>query len=128
MKSKVYVGSSLFNADEVKSVMSNFVSAGLEISYDWTKHGQGFTEEELSKYFTGEFNGVVNCDLFFMIHPARNGTHVEMGIALALNKPIVMVEKEGIEMKPFYYAPNVTRFKDLSNAMEYTIKQLIKER
>jgi nucleoside 2-deoxyribosyltransferase len=121
---RVYIGSSLLNANQVKEVIAQFKSVGIDITYDWTSHGKVTHEDDLKIYGMEEYRGVVECDLFFMIHPARNGTHVEMGIALACNKPIVMVLMDGIEHKTFYYLANVHRFKDLDDAFNFSVRML----
>lgn len=120
----VYIGSSLLNADVVKEVICRFKEQGIEITYDWTRHGRVTDEEDLKRYGMAEYRGVVECDVFFMIHPARNGTHVEMGIALACNKPIIMVIMDGIEQKTFYYLNNVQRFGHLEDAIQFTVRML----
>lgn len=118
----VYVGSSLLNANQASEVMQRFRDAGVDITYDWTPLvGQKFSDEQLGKYGIEEINGVKNADLFFMLSPARHGTHVELGIALASGKPVVMVDDPHAEKKTFYFVPNVFRFSSLDAAFVFTM-------
>lgn len=121
---KVYVGSSLLNATAVKSIQERFRAEGIEITYDWTTHGKVESERELIAYGHAEMAGVLSCDLFFMMHPARTGTHVELGLALAANKKIVLVNDLTVEQKPFYYLPNVYRFTSVDEAFDYAMRTL----
>ncbi len=115
----VYVGSSLHNAERVREVQQRFRDAGIDITYDWTVHGQIYDKEQLAKVGEAEEQGIKDCDVFFMLHPARNGTHYEMGLAKGLNKLIVMVAEQEIEKKTFYYTGNVIRFTNLDAAIDY---------
>ena len=119
---KVYVGSSLHNAAQVREVYGLLKQHDIHITYDWTTHGQVHTEEELRRYGIEECRGVYDCDVFLMLHPARLGTHVELGIALALNKKVVMVCAADVEQKTFYYLPNVERHSNVDEAVASVIR------
>ncbi len=121
---KVYVGSSLHNAERVLEVQKRFTDAGIDITYNWAVHGQIFDESKLAEIGELEENGVRDCDVFFMLHPARNGTHYEMGFAKGLQKLIVMVAEDKVEEKTFYHTTGIMRFTDLDAAIEYTILNL----
>jgi len=120
----VYVGTSLFNSDQAKSVMDRFRGHGVSISYDWTTHGQVFSESELEQYGIAEINGVTSADLFFMIPPARSGTHVELGAAIVSNKPVVLILEPTTELKTFYFVPNVFRFSSVDEAFTFALEKL----
>jgi nucleoside 2-deoxyribosyltransferase len=121
---KVYVGSSLFNTIRVRQIQERFRLAGIGISYDWSKHGQVYNEAELARIGDLEERGVKDCDLFFMIQPARNGTHCEMGLARAWGKPIVILEEIEVEQKTFYYRPGVYRCKTEDEAFNLALRLL----
>lgn len=108
---KVYVGTSLHNAARAKQVIAKFQQAGVTITYDWTTHGQLFDDTELARCGVLEVAGVKDCDVFFMIQPGRAGSHCELGIAIALNKPVVILDELNTEKKPFYYCEGVHRCK-----------------
>ena len=120
---KIYVGTSLYNGDKAKHFISRFKDLGMAITYDWTTHGKVETVEELTLYGEAEFKGVADCDIFFMLTPARTGTHVELGIALALGKLIVIVFTEAVEMKTFYYLPNVHKFTTEEEAFNFVTER-----
>jgi hypothetical protein len=132
---KVYVASSLHNYIRVRQIQQTFRDHGHEITYDWTPHGETLgvtapTNEELGQIGLAEEEGVLNCDLLFMVHPARNGSHVEFGIARAAGKPIVCLEEVAVERKSFYYMPDVNGRGDIKcfpheqSAMEYALHRL----
>ena len=120
----VYVGTSLLNIDNAKRIINRFQKVGVNITYNWTAHGQVFNEIELCKYGIEEMNGVKNADLFFMLQPGRAGTHVELGLALAYSKPIVIVTNDKIELKTFYFVPNVFQFYSEDEAFTFAIEKL----
>ncbi len=114
----VYVGTSLRNSDRAKEIMSKFIDLGINISYDWTIRGQVFSDADLTEIAAAEINGVRECDLFFMIQPGRSGTHCELGIAIALHKPIIILQEiDVLENKSFYYADGISRCTDEQDAM-----------
>lgn len=130
MAGSVYVASSLLNATRVREVQNRFRAAGIEISYDWTSLGKITDESILAKIGEDEEQGVVTCDLLFMMHPARNGTHCELGMARVLDKHIIILE-EGpeFEKKPFYYRPAdsyrpIHRFKNEDEAFSLALELL----
>lgn len=132
---KVYVGTSLLEKEIAQSIIADLTSCGYQVTYDWTTHGRLTNLEQLKECCYKEMDGVTNCDLFFMYFPARFGTHVELGIALALNKHIVLVvdrsnpnfDKSNFEEKTFYQADNIKRFDQLTAAIEYA-KSIFKEK
>ncbi len=121
---KVYIASSLHNIARVKHFEQRFEEQGATITYKWSNHGQVFSEEELRKYAIGERDGVLECQLFFMVHPARFGAHVELGIAIANKIPIVILEETPIEQKTFYYLEGVFKFTTEDDAFNFAINKL----
>lgn len=117
MKNKVYVGTSLLNAERAKAFISRLMLSGVDITYDWTDHDGSSNDVELKEIAINEFNGVKNCDIFVMIHPARNGSHFEFGVACALNKPVIIIQEFEVEKKSFYYLNNVKIFNSENNAL-----------
>lgn len=127
--SKVYIASSLFNSDRVKELAKILISHGVTISYDWTVHGQVFDEDELNRIGELEADGVLNANVLFFLHPGRSGSHVELGMAIAMaklghNMTIVMLEEQPVEQKTFYCLDCVNRFNDLDNAVNFTLRTL----
>lgn len=127
MMGLVYVGSSLHNTQRVRQIQQRLQDAGIRITYDWTIRGQIFDEETLAVVGEEEERGVRDCELFFMIHPARNGTHCELGMARALNKHIVILENGTFEKKTFYYRPHghpnpIHRFTNEDEAITFVLQ------
>lgn len=121
MKS-VYVASSLHNIERARHVMSIFQSHGIEISYDWTARGQLFDPEELRICGLAEYHAVKRSNLLFLIQPGRNGAHTELGIALGLNIPVVILEEQPVEQKTFYYLDWVRKSNSLDEAINIALE------
>ena len=51
--------------------------------------------------------------------PAKLGSHVELGVALSLGKPVYLIEN-GIEYeeKSFYNLPNVSRYPNINSLIK----------
>jgi nucleoside 2-deoxyribosyltransferase len=90
----LYIASSLLNKERVQSIRDKFLNRNIPISYDWTIHG--FVEDLniLPKIAEEELDGVKQADCVLMILPARNGSHFEFGYAVALNKPVVILNDQ----------------------------------
>jgi len=90
---KIYIATKLEQADTHNRVRDAFVAAGHQITYDWTTHGSVKQEgyERISEVAQAEMQGVKNADVVVMLLPGGRGTHVELGMAAAWGKPIVLV-------------------------------------
>lgn len=111
---KIYVASSLYNKTNVKALYKYLAYLQCSITYDWTTHGGVNDEVSLKEIGLKEYQGVVDCDVLVMLMPARLGSHVELGIALALCKPVVIVTNgEDFEKKSFYFLDHVNIIRDI---------------
>lgn len=130
MMGKVYVASSLHNAGRVRHIQNRFVAEEIFVTYDWTVHNQVFDLGDLARIGELEEQGVRDCDLFFMIHPARNGAHCELGMARVLGKHIVILEEVPVpELKTFYFRPPghhrpIHRFTNEDEAIDFSLELL----
>ena len=124
MRGRIYIGTSLHNIKRANELQARFIESGCEITYDWTAHGQVYSEKELAAYGIEEEAGVRNADVFFMVFPARFGSHFEMGLAHGLGVKIVLLIEQEQEKKTFYYLPGVSRFTDENEAVFHTLKYL----
>lgn len=108
---KIYIASSLSNMAEVRRLRDELILLGHEITYDWTEHGPA--PDRLPEICEKEMVGVTYADLVFVILPGGKGTHVELGLALGWDIPIVLVSntEEAINPHPdscaFYWNPLV---------------------
>lgn len=126
---KIYIASSLHNIARVKSLMELFEEKGAVVTYNWAQHGQVFTNEELRKYGEAELDGVMAADLLFFVQPGRMGSHVELGVMLALvrlgkPKTIVILEESQVEQKSFYHLEHVNRFHKEEDAIKFSLERL----
>jgi hypothetical protein len=130
MRGRIYVGTSLRNAKRANELQRRFEKAGCEITYDWTTHGQVHSDAELEEFGIEEERGVETADVFFMITPARNGSHCELGLARGFGVKIVLLLEKDQEKKTFYYLPEVkgrpeiSRFTDEDEAVRFTLNYL----
>lgn len=89
---KFYIATTLRNHFAHNLVRDLLVAKGHEITYDWTVHGpvwaSGF--EVLTETAHKEMQGVVDSDFVVVLLPGGNGTHTELGMALALGKPVFL--------------------------------------
>ena len=106
---KIYVAGKFEDHDECRKIMDSLEQAGHVITCDWTVHyfsdKKCPKERRLKEHCLDDINGVKNCDcLVFNALNERNyrGALVEMGIAIGLNKP-VLVLGHGIDNCIFIY-------------------------
>jgi nucleoside 2-deoxyribosyltransferase len=93
---KYYIASSLENAEQVKRLIWLLKSWGWQVTYDWTKHGsvQAEGREVIKETAKKELAGVKEADLVIILLPGGRGTHIEMGAALALGKPVILYAED----------------------------------
>ena len=120
----LYIASSLYNAERIRRLIDRFQKEGINITYNWTIHGQVYSEEELTKFGIKEEQGIHECDVFLLVFPGRNGAHFEMGYARAAGKHIVLLEEVEVEQKTFYYLPDIVRFKEEDDAVQHILNYL----
>jgi nucleoside 2-deoxyribosyltransferase len=122
---KFYIASKLENYEQVQYLRDRLKEQGWTHTYDWTKHGSVKTvsTELLKEVAEKEFQGVVDADVVIVLTPQGRGTHVELGIALALGKKVFIWHENDKYFKctddtsSFYWLSNVNRlygtFEDL---------------
>lgn len=113
---RFYIASSLDNAEQVKRVRDLLIEAGHVPSYDWTKHGsvQHGGPTLIAEVARLEANGVADADFVVGLLPGGRGTHVELGMAIALGKRVFLYgPKQVFDTTPhgkitcFYLHPRV---------------------
>lgn len=87
---KFYVASSFKNIDQVRHVSNQLKSRGFIQTYDWTQNEKASTLEDLKLIGHQEKNAVAEADFIVVLLPAGKGSHIEFGIALGLNKRIIL--------------------------------------
>lgn len=118
---KIYVAGKWSERDKIKSIMEMFESRGHTITCDWTKHiapekitnahdkglftkkydwskNEDWAQNGHKTYAEEDLEGVRSCDVLVAYMPTPDifykGAWVEIGIAIALNKKIIIIGKE----------------------------------
>jgi len=127
---KFYVASSFRNVDAVNFVTKQLVNKGYVHTYDWTKNPKARTLEDLKEIGQNEKDAVIESDFIVVLLPGGKGTHIELGIALGLEKKIFLYSPDGainhIETtSTFYHLPEVEKcYGTLDELVEKVINQL----
>jgi len=126
---KFYIASKLENHAQVKRLASLLKQFGWTHTYDWTAHGsvKETDRETLKAVGQQEYDGVKAADIVIVLTPQGRGTHVELGMAIALNKLVCICHKDETYFQcddntsAFYWLPNVRHF---AGNMEALAEQL----
>jgi nucleoside 2-deoxyribosyltransferase len=87
---KFYIASGLLNKDNVKYVATYLKSCGFVHTYDWTQNERADSVEKLKMIGEAERIGVLDADFLIVLLPGGKGTHIELGMALALHKRVYL--------------------------------------
>lgn len=126
---KFYIGSGLKNCELVNYYSKMLEENGWKHTYNWAKNFKGNeTIEDLIEYSKLEQDGIKEADVIIILLPAGRGTHIELGMALALNKKIFLCsateEEFSIENTVnFYQLPSMVR---LVGTADENIREIIK--
>lgn len=95
----IYVASAYSNREAVRLMMGLLRSEGHNISHDWTheKATPMFMERQEVRNEVGfkDYQGVLECDVLVVLaHPDARDTRFEMGLAVGLQKPVVVVSPD----------------------------------
>ena len=117
---RYYIATGLANHAQHNRLMAQFTVMGHHITYDWTTHGpvrdKGLARiKEVAEL---ETSGVSTADFIVVLLPrglntSQRGTHAELGMAIALGKPVVIwSDQEALfgatkETCAFYHHPQV---------------------
>lgn len=126
---KFYIGSGIKNCKLVNRYSKILEENGWQHTYNWAKNINGDeTIEDLIEYSKLEQQGIIDSDVVIILLPAGRGTHIELGMALALNKKIFLCSETEEEFSikntvNFYQLPGIIR---LVGNVEKNIKEIIK--
>jgi nucleoside 2-deoxyribosyltransferase len=117
-KTKFYIASKLENHEQVQVLAGLLIHLGWEHTYDWTVHEsvKESNTETLKSIGQRETDGVKSADIVIVLTPQGRGTHVELGIEIALNKTVYLCHEDNRYFQcddntsAFYWLPNVTHF------------------
>ena len=125
---RFYIGSGFKNCELVNYYAKILEKNGWKHTYNWTKNiSNDETIEDLIKYSKLEQKGIIESDIVIILLPAGRGTHIELGMALALNKKIFLCSatKEEFSIENtvnFYQLPQI---KKLVGSVDDNIKQIL---
>lgn len=117
---RVYIATRLENYAMHNAVRDALIAQGHEITYDWTVHGPVWRDgtERIAEVQGLERDGVAHAHVVVVLLPGGRGTHVELGMALALGKSIVLwspsadVFTAHPDSCAFYHDPSTVRVTD----------------
>lgn len=140
---RIYIATKLENAAQHNEVRDALVDLGHEITYDWTTHGPvwGASSARIAEVQQLELDGVRDADLTIVLAndrtlgiPTGRGTHVELGVALALYKLVFMLGDRSVikgstrDTCAFYHHPEVMCFETVRELLgAVTIAEQVRE-
>lgn len=132
---KFYIATSLSRMTAHHVVRDALIKLDHEISYDWTLHGsvKSVSKERLREVASLELDGVAEADFVIVLLPGGNGTHLELGFAIAKGKRVFLHAEDSLvfELGPqtnaFYHHPDVIllncRLADVGAAVHSLLEQ-----
>lgn len=125
---KFYIGSGFKNYNLVNYYSKKLEENGWKHTYNWAKHISDYESiDDLIRYSKLEQKGIMESDVVIILLPAGRGTHIELGMALALNKKIILCSSNKDEFSVentvnFYQLPEITKLIDNDDEI---IKQIL---
>jgi hypothetical protein len=127
-----YIATRLENHETHNRLRDLLHGGGHRISYDWTTHGAAWPHGRnfVARVAMNECAGVMDADLVIVLLPGGRGTHVELGIALALGLPVLLWSEDpkvfdiGPATCAFYHADNVKRISGPLNNIVAAVKAM----
>lgn len=126
---KFYVASGMKNCKLVNYYAKVLKENGWEQTHDWVANVRDDASiEDITEYAKLESQGVANADVVILLLPAGRGAHIELGMAMALNKKIFLCSGTEEEFNiqntvAFYNLPNIVR---LVGTADENIEKIIK--
>ena len=123
-----YIGSGMKNCELVNYYAKVLKENGWNQTYNWVKNiNDDVSIEDMTAYAKLESQGIMDSDVVIILLPAGRGAHIELGMALALNKKIFLCSETKEELSientvAFYGLPSIVQL--VGNADE-NIKQII---
>lgn len=125
---KFYIGAGMKNWELVNNYAKLLKENGWEQTHDWVKNiSDDISRDDMIKYASLESQGVADADVVIMLLPGGRGAHIELGMAMALNKKIFLCstteEEFSIENTvAFYELPKITQ---LVGNIEDNVKKIL---
>lgn len=115
---KYYIATRLESAARAKRLEHALMAGGHLLTYDWTVHGSVQDEGpvRIREAALAEARGVMTADVVVVLLPGGRGTHVELGMAIAAGKPVILYAEDDLHFEDaagrtcaFYHHPLVQR-------------------
>lgn len=126
---KFYIGSGFKNCELVNYYSKKLEENEWENTYNWTKNiDKDITIGDLKEISKLEQKGISDSDVVIILLPAGRGTHIELGMSIALNKKIFLCtsNKEEFSIENtvvFYQIPSIIK---LIGTADENIKEIMK--
>lgn len=129
-----YISSRLRNIDQVRHMADRLQHNGWTHTCDWTYFdgSSADTPDSLRRIGEREFDGVKAADVVIVIAPQGRGTHIELGMAIALGKRAYLYHTDNSYFKcddatcAFYWLPQVKRLTgQIDDAIEVILRENI---
>ncbi len=89
MPKRFYLATRKDRAEQAAEIEKALNARGWERTFAWTGQDDGSTEGH-AKTAVAELKGISEADVLIVLLPGGFGTHVEIGAALALGKPVIL--------------------------------------
>lgn len=127
-----YISSRLNNINQVRYMASRLKGNGWIQTCDWTNFDLSLEDSPDSLRIIGEreCDGIKAADIVIVITPQGRGTHIELGMAIALGKRIYIYHIDDSYFKcddntcAFYWLPQV---KQLTGKIDTVIEAILQE-
>lgn len=111
MPKRFYVSSRKDRSKEANALADALKAQGWKRTFEWTDLGDASAESRAATA-EAELQGVREADVLIALLPGGFGTHVEIGAALALGKPVILHAPDQKTLEApypcvFHYHPNV---------------------
>ncbi|PFE05578.1 group-specific protein [Bacillus cereus] len=119
-----YIASSFQNKHLVQFVASKLKEIGWHPTYDWTQNERATNRKQLQKIGQAERQAIQAADVFLLLLDGGNGSHIELGMAIALEKKVYLYHKNNLLQTTFYHLPEVKIFEgDVAGFVSYVMNQ-----
>lgn len=89
MPKRFYVSSRKDRSKQADALADALIAQGWKRTFEWTDLGNASPESHAATA-EAELQGVREADVLIVLLPGGFGTHVEIGAALALGKPVIL--------------------------------------
>ena len=116
---RFYVSTSFLNQAAAVAFAAELVRRGHELTCAWWDLAKRVNEVGLDGIARREIQAICACEIFVLLCPGRLGSHVELGAAIALATPLIIVvgEPEPHTDCVFYALPTVRRCVTVEEAL-----------